>query len=222
MATLSRIDAPKRLADDAYDQLLDAISRGQITAADRLVQEKLAAELGISRTPLREALLRLEQEGVLVRAGRSGFELTVVTTEEVRKIYGARLAIEGHASRLLAEHGTEADFASLAELIDSEAASTLSTASDYYNSNRRIHRLFVERADNPYLLDMFDSLWNRSVSFNLFTTTMTDEALALSVREHRELAAEIQRSTGDQASELMCRHISEGLELQLGAMAESG
>lgn len=221
MATLSRIDAPKRLADDAYDQLLDAISRGQITASDRLVQEKLAAELGISRTPLREALLRLEQEGVLVRAGRSGFELTVVTPDEVRKIYGARLAIEGHAARLLAEHGTEEDFANLAELIDQEAAEPLSTAPDYYNSSRRIHRRFLERADNAYLLDMFDSLWNRSVSFNVFTTTMTQEALALSVSEHRELAAQIQRSTGDEASALMCRHIIEGMELQLSAMAES-
>lgn len=216
---LSRIDVPKRrLADDAYAQLLDAISRGLISPKDRLIQEKLAGELGISRTPLREALLRLEQEGILVRAAGAGFELAVITPDEVRRIYGARLAVEGHCARLLAENGTAEDFASLTELIDQEDTVALDNPADLYDANRRIHRLFVERADNTYLLDMFDSLWNRSVSFNIFTSTMTRDALTLSMREHRELVTEIQNSTGEQASHLMRSHILEGMELQLSTM----
>jgi len=58
----------RRLADEVYDQLLASITVGDIGPDDRLVQERLAAELDISRTPVREALLRLEQEGVLVTA----------------------------------------------------------------------------------------------------------------------------------------------------------
>ena len=60
----------KRLADDVYDQLVGAIMAGDITSDDVLVQEKLAAEMQISRTPVREALMRLEQEGVLVASNR--------------------------------------------------------------------------------------------------------------------------------------------------------
>jgi len=70
MAGLKRIQlAPKRIADEIYSQLLAAIGNGDIAPSQRLVQERLAAELDVSRTPVREALLRLEQEGVLERAG---------------------------------------------------------------------------------------------------------------------------------------------------------
>ena len=66
----SAVNQPrKRLADQIYDQIVQAIHKGLITKSDRLVQEKLAEQFGVSRTPLREALLRLEQEGVL-RADR--------------------------------------------------------------------------------------------------------------------------------------------------------
>jgi len=78
-----RVDK-RRLADEVYDQLLESIVRGELGPDDRLVQEKLAAELDISRTPVREALLRLEQEGVLVSAARGGFKLYRMSESEVR------------------------------------------------------------------------------------------------------------------------------------------
>ena len=66
MASLNRISVPpRRIADEVYKELLEAITQGRITPHDRLIQERLASELGVSRTPLREALLRLQQEGML-------------------------------------------------------------------------------------------------------------------------------------------------------------
>ena len=79
----------RRLADEVYDQLLESITIGDIGPDDRLVQERLAAELDISRTPVREALLRLEQEGVLVTANRGGFKLHRMSEPEVRQLYQA-------------------------------------------------------------------------------------------------------------------------------------
>ena len=64
-----------RLAVDVYDQILSAIVNGDIRPGERLIQEQIAAEINVSRTPVREALLRLEQEGVLVQSGRKGFSI---------------------------------------------------------------------------------------------------------------------------------------------------
>jgi DNA-binding GntR family transcriptional regulator len=220
MTTLNRIELqPRRIADEVYEQLLEAISEGRFAPSDRLVQERLATELGISRTPLREALLRLEQEGVLVRAGRAGFELRHVTEAEVKQIYDARQAIEGHAARLLADHGRPEDFVGIEAQIAAEESREMVSAADYFRSSRRVHREFVVHAGNPFLVEMFDSIWNRGVSFHIFATTMRTEALAESANEHRTLLEDIRRSPGDQASRLMRRHIAEGLELQLAAMS---
>ncbi|TWP32572.1 GntR family transcriptional regulator [Leekyejoonella antrihumi] len=219
---MRRIDVPhRRLADAAYEQLIDAIASGYIGPSERLVQERLATELGISRTPLREALLRLEQERVLERAGRAGFRLRHATATEVEQIYRARGAIESDAARYLAERGTADDIAEIERVITEEESVPLDSAADYYDSIRRIHREFVARTDNPYLLDMFDLLWNQAVSVHLFTSTMSEEALLKSDREHRELLAGIQGCTGDEAAATMREHIANGLQIQLAEIADS-
>jgi DNA-binding GntR family transcriptional regulator len=221
MTSLKRIELPdRRIADEVYEQLLEAISDGRIAPTDRLVQVPLAVELGVSRTPVREALLRLENEGVLVHVGRSGFQLRRITPTEVKQIYGTRQAIEGHAARVLADQGSEEDFAAIERQIDEEDQRELVTASDYYHSSRRVHREFVRRAHNPSLVEMFDTMWNRGVSFQIYTTTMHTEALAKSAEEHRVLLDEIRRLDGDRACALMQQHIVEGLELQLDAMVD--
>ena len=93
MALKSIVTQRRRLADEVYDQLVEAIMNQQITADDRLVQEKLAAELEISRTPVREALMRLEKEGVLMAAASGGFRLAQMNEDEVKQLYQARAAI---------------------------------------------------------------------------------------------------------------------------------
>ena len=78
--------ACSRLADEVYDQLVAAIVRRDIGPEDRLVQEKLAAEMQISRTPVREALMRLEQEAVLTVSNRGSFKLYQMDDQEIRKL----------------------------------------------------------------------------------------------------------------------------------------
>ena len=75
MALKSIQPTRRRLADQVYDQIINAIVNRDIVSEDRLIQEKLAAELQISRTPVREALMRLEQEGVLEVTNRGSFKI---------------------------------------------------------------------------------------------------------------------------------------------------
>ena len=95
MALKSIQPARRRLANEVYDQLVQAIMNREIGPEDRLVQEKLAAELQISRTPVREALMRLEQEGVLTVSNRGTFRLYEMNDNEVKELYQARAAVEG-------------------------------------------------------------------------------------------------------------------------------
>ncbi|HIB81718.1 MAG TPA: GntR family transcriptional regulator, partial [Gammaproteobacteria bacterium] len=91
-----------RLADNVYEQILSAILSGEIMPGERLIQETIASQIDVSRTPVREAFLRLEREGVLEAAGRGGFQIRNITEQEIKDLYLAREAVEGFAAKLLA------------------------------------------------------------------------------------------------------------------------
>ncbi|MGB0411903.1 MAG: GntR family transcriptional regulator [Pikeienuella sp.] len=209
----------RRLADEVYDQLLSAIMDGDISVDDRLVQERLAAELHISRTPIREALLRLEQEGVLATSPRGGFVLYQMTENEVKELYQARAAIEGQAARILAHHNDPQNNAVLRHTIETEENISSTSVRDYFEANRKIHRKFVELVNNRYLLDMFDSIWNRAVSFQIFAA-IENVDLSKSLGDHMSLLEAIE--TGDKgiALETFTAHIQNGFELQLEGLAQ--
>ena len=130
----------RRLADEVYDQIVDAIMNLDIGHDDRLIQEKLAADLGISRTPVREALIRLEQEGVLRKSAQGGFRLYQMSDQEVRELYQTRAAIEGQVARILAERHTPQDIATLRKTISKEENISSNSVREYFEANRNIHR----------------------------------------------------------------------------------
>lgn len=194
---------------------------GEIGPDDRLVQERLAAELQISRTPIREALLRLEQEGVLATSARGGFVLYAMTTGEVKELYQARAAVEGQAARILAARNDPQLNAILRQTIETEENISSDTVRAYFEANRKIHRRFVELVDNRYLLEMFDSVWNRAVSFQLFAAIETVD-LSKSLGDHMSLVEAIESGDRGRALETFTAHIQDGFELQLEGLAKTG
>jgi len=207
----------RRLADEVYEQLLDSIASGEIGPDDRLVQERLAAELDISRTPVREALLRLEQEGVLVSASNGGFKVYRMTEAEVRQLYQARAAIEGQAARILASRNDSLANSQLRMTIEKEEAIEDRSVHAYFEANRNIHRKFVELIDNTYLLEMFDNIWNRAVSFQVFAMIENID-LSQSLGDHLALLEAIETGDPTTALEACIDHVTEGFKLQIAAM----
>jgi len=210
----------RRLADEVYDQLLDSITSGDIGPEDRLVQEKLAAELEISRTPVREALLRFEQEGVLVSAARGGFKLYRMSESEVRQLYQARAAIEGQAARILASRNDATLNKKLRSTIKKEEQGKSKTVRAYFETNRKVHRKFVELIDNTYLIDMFDNIWNRAVPFQLFAT-IENVDLSKSLDEHMKLVDAVETGDVTIALETYIEHVTDGFNLQVAALNRS-
>ncbi len=209
-----------RLADEIYRQILDAISCGDVGPNERLIQEKLAAELRVSRTPVREALLRLEQEGILEIIDRTGFIIRKLNPDEVHEIYHARAAIEGHAAHILAHTADAGCVARLRQLIAREENLNSRKTVDYFNANRAIHRAIVLESGNRYLLEMFDNIWNRGTSFHLFATLEKID-LSRSLGGHDALCDPIAAGDPLKAAETMRDHIQDGLALQMTALSDA-
>ena len=210
----------RRLADEVYQQLINAIMSREITHKDFLVQERLAAELQISRTPVREALMRLEQEGVLEISNRGSYQLYKMEENEVRELYQARAAIEGQAARILASKKDPKIINDLSSVVAKEENMTAKTARAYFEANRKIHRKFVELTKNRYLVDMFDTIWGKAMVFPLFATIEHID-LAKSLGDHSNLVEVIAAGNKTKALEVFTKHIQDGFDLQLRGLKKA-
>lgn len=210
----------RRLADEVYDELVEAIIRRDIGLDDTLVQEKLAKEMQISRTPVREALMRLAQEGVLEVSSRGSFKLYKMDEAEVRELYQSRAAIEGQCARILAVHHSAEDVQYLRKTVEREENIASPTARAYFEANRNIHRAIVERASNRFLLDMFNMIWGKAQVFPLFATIEKVD-LSKSLGDHMSLVDVIATGDRTEALETFINHIQDGFELQMQGLVAS-
>ncbi len=209
---IQRIDrSHSRLAAEVYDRLVEALVQGTVNPGDRLIQDRLAEDLDVSRTPVRDALLRLKEEGIVEPSGRRGYVVRSLSESDVTDLYGARDAVEGHAAAIVAGLGEDA-------LVEVRAALTRATARklrssrDSFEANRSFHRTVVEVTHNSYLLNFFDAIWGRAISalayHDFYVHSPHDEFVA----EHEALIAELAAGDAERARRAMIEHIAWGLE----------
>jgi DNA-binding GntR family transcriptional regulator len=203
-----------RLADQVYDQITKAIRDGSISPKDRIVQEKLAEQFDISRTPIREALFRMEQEGILTVSEHGGFEIRKLDRKEIAELYDSRAAIEGYAARILSERKDKKSCDRLRKIILKEEDLKEPTVQAYFMANMNIHRAFVKETRNRFLLELFDNIWGRGSSFTSFASIRV-ENLSKSLGDHMALVDAIEAGNGVAATEKMVSHIFAGQKLQL-------
>lgn len=204
------------LADLAYENLSSALLSGALLPGQRLVMDTVAEQLQISRTPVRDALRRLESEGTIRETGRRGFVVREFTEADARDLYDARIAIEGFGARQVAEKGGAAVMhveRALDAAVHSSADST--DAETEYQAHMQVHRAFVEATENSVLLELFDVVWARArgqAAFADYLAHATDGTRLDG--EHRPLVAALHDGP-DEAFEAMRVHIREGLAVHL-------
>ena len=199
-----------RLADDVYEQILSAILSGEIVPGERLIQENIASQIDVSRTPVREAFLRLEREGVLETAGRGGFQIRNITEQEIQELYLAREAVEGFAAKLLAGALSQEQVQNIEAAVRSEISLNSTHKEEHFHANRNIHRTIVAQTGNGILLDMFDSIWNRGISIRSFSAYRIPDDTD-NREQHLELLDQIKLGPMVEAENAMVAHIREGL-----------
>ncbi|WP_454334290.1 GntR family transcriptional regulator [Streptomyces glaucescens] len=197
------------LADQAYRAIADRLVTLRIRPGEPLNDERIAAELGFGRTPVREALKRLEHERLIVAYPRRGTFATEVQIADLRHISEVRLQLEPLAASLAAERATEDDRAGLERLL-ARLAKSPDGGEDLIRLDMTLHRAIYAATRNPYLQDTlirYDNLATRI--WCLFLDRLP--GLAGHVHEHGPLLRAVIDRDAEKARALAASHV-EGFE----------
>lgn len=214
--TITKPDEPAHgsLSEAVYTAVHHRIVTGVYRPNQRLVETEIAAELGASRTPVREALVRLINDGLAVRS-RHGLMVREFTLPEVREIYEVRAALEGYAARLAAERRTPEALAMLGETLQHHARTSQDEALDrakVVESNADFHDAVLAASGNIRMRGLASG--NQSYFFNIEAAAVTsDEALVVALDEHQLIYDAIRDRDGDKAEAIVRGHIMAGLKV---------
>ena len=190
---------------DAYSLILEAIDVGVYKPGDRLVESDLADRFGVSRTPIREALQRLETQSLLTRDGRS-LIVSSLDHSQMAELYIVRAELEGLAANLAAKHATSEEIKVLQDMVDSDRK-IISDPSSLARSNRRFHKQIHLASHNRFLIKQLD-LVHRSMALMATTSLAADGRGAVAVEEHQAIVTAIADGDSTKASEQLRNHIS--------------
>jgi DNA-binding GntR family transcriptional regulator len=189
----------------AYQYIRGAIQSGQLQPGERLREIDLAKQIGLSRTPIREALSRLEAEGLVAHDATRGVVIAELDYSMMTELYYMREVLEGTAARLVAQHASEVEISILDDLCQ-QYEDALGDEAALTASNRRFHDTLYRCSHNRYLLNMVTVLHD-ALSLLGGTTLDNAERAAETLREHREVVTAIRARDADAAEQALRAHI---------------
>lgn len=193
------------MSSDVYQRLRDRILEGSYEAGAALTETTLALDLSVSRTPIREALRRLEQDG-LVERGARGMQVRSRSPEEILEIYEVRVVLETAAARAAAERHTAFD----SMLLDQAHRAMLDTALDdeaqMATTNRAFHRQIWSMSHNATLIDLLARLDSHLIRYRETTLTYPGRWETV-LEEHVELVKAIRDRDGERAAAIAESHM---------------
>jgi DNA-binding GntR family transcriptional regulator len=201
-----------------YHQLLEEVLEGDLKPGQILVESTLGQRFGVSRTPIREALRMLEQDGVLERVNR-GMRVRETSAEEVLEIYGVRAILEAAAARDAASRRTDFDLVTLERIMDQMSEARGATPDEMAAINRAFHRAIWQAARNRTLTDLLERLavhLRRYPATTYRRTGRWEEAL----EEHRLILESIRAGDADAAAEVAEKHMWAARNVRLDMIRE--
>ncbi len=201
------------MAKDAYTLILEAIEAGVYKPGDRLVESDLADRFGVSRTPVREALQRMETQAMLTRDGRS---LIVASLDhnQLAELYAVRTELEGLAARLAARHATDEELRVLRSMVVEDKALLGGDPRALSRANKRFHKQIHLASHNRFLVQQLD-LVHRSMALMTNTSFAAEGRDGPALAEHDSIFAAIEARDGDAAYAALKMHISKAYETRL-------
>jgi DNA-binding GntR family transcriptional regulator len=203
------------LGDDVYQSLRAAVLEHTLSPGDRMNIDALARELEVSPTPVREALARLESEGLVRKRPLAGYTVSpLLSRTEFADMFDMRLLLECAAARWAAERATPGQRATLV----AEAARSIPASDDqswhsaFTTLDAHLHGLVAEAAASPLLVD---SITRLHAHLHLHRRYFPYEQTAVTTSEHQRIAAAIDRNDPDEAEAAMRAHLTEARERHL-------
>jgi DNA-binding GntR family transcriptional regulator len=199
-------------AEKAYDYVKARLLDGRFAGGTLLSENELAQRLGVSRTPVRQALVQLEAEELVELYPKRGALVVPISPSEAEDVLEARMLIEQHCARRAAAAGAQVAERLREWLAEQEQALT-SDGRGFAWADRQFHGAIVEAAGNHILDRQYDALRDRHQRIAAATIARDPTRIARFIAEHREILGAIERGDGDAAAELTSAHLQSAHEL---------
>lgn len=210
---LAPVERPLNLRETVLDRLRTAIITGELAEGELVTAPTLGVALGVSATPVREAMMDLAREGLVETVKNKGFRITRMTDDALDDLAQIRTMLEPPAMRLIALPIDEGRFEELIGLADAcLAAAESEDLQAYLQYDRAFHALVLSLTGNEQLVELATSLRVRTRMYGLIALAR-EGRLAQSAREHHELATLLRDGDHAAAEELMRRHIGHARKL---------
>ncbi|WP_043830812.1 GntR family transcriptional regulator [Muricoccus aerilatus] len=205
---------------EAYDLLLAAIDSGALPAGTRLREAELAVRFGISRTPVREALKRLEAQGLVLHEPHHGAVVASLGYAQMTELYHMREVLEGTAANLAATHATPTEVEILREMVERDRG-LQEDPGRLAGTNRLFHQQVYLAARNSFLNTILENM-RLSLALLGGTTLAVPRRGAESVEEHAAIVAAIEARDAEAAEAAARRHIRNAFKVRIGLSTRPG
>ncbi len=202
------------------ERLRVLIDSGELAPGTRLNEIELCNTMGVSRTPLREAIRSLATEGLIELQPNRGAIVSIVSQEDVTEILPIMASLEGLGGRLAAMHMDQSKIAQVRKIHDQMIAHYKNNeVAEYFETNRLIHELITEGSGNQTLVDTINSL-SAKVRRARFSAQMTQESWAKAVSEHEEMIAALEAQDPDRLEAILVQHVETKRATILGSIEQ--
>ncbi len=208
--------AGARLSDEAVQRIRDLVTTGALAPGSRIREVALAQDLGMSRTPVRDGLRRLESEGLIREIPHQGYIVVEVSAEELRDIYRVRAVLEGLAAEQAATRLGRVDLARLEDLIEAMALESESAdPAQLAELNQQFHRAIAEASGNAFLISLLADVDAVSQRFRRAAVGLSSRR-TVAQTEHQQLFDALRARDGERARLIAGEHASRALSTRLG------
>ncbi|WP_416143654.1 GntR family transcriptional regulator [Planococcus koreensis] len=208
--------------NSVYEYLYNAIRTGEIKPGQTLTERGLAEKIGVSRTPVREAIRKLEEQGIVTHEPHKGVKVITLSVGKVAQLYDVRELLEGLAARKLAERHTPEGISELARLIDkAEQEAVANNVHELARINSEFHLTLARLSGNVYLEAIMNMLQTQ-IGLMMSASLSTSGRPLQNISEHKMLIDAIRSGDGEFAESIAKHHVRNAREHAMQKLTEGG
>jgi DNA-binding GntR family transcriptional regulator len=215
-----QVSKRKSLREEVYDSLRRSILHGKLKAGQRLIEEQLAHQIGISRTPVREAFHKLEKDDLVTRLPKGGFAVREFTKADVEEIFGIRCALESYAAYLATIHMTSDKISALEKKLEElQKALEGGDTNKVVQLNTEFHNLLYKACKSKKLADMINTYTDYFYRYRA-AFPINEDNFKYTVEDHKGMLEAMKKKNPRLVERLVRTHLEKTKELVLKAVDE--
>lgn len=213
--TKLNLDDYKPLRDVVFENLREAILEGKLRPGQRLMEVQLAEQLGVSRTPVREAIRKLELEGLVVMLPRKGAYVANMSLKDIIDVLEVRASLEGLSASLAAERISEEGIEELKRIFEEFNTSTIEADIDtLLKKDVEFHECIFKATNNKKLHQLINTLWEQVYRFRVTYISDYDSSVSI-IEEHKNILDAIISGDSELAQKYATEHIEKAEQFMI-------